>query len=202
MYKIRHIFAVILILKQKKMKKLFLTSVVLLSGLFASAQFIVTTELAKDDEDKYSVSSLTTNLGFGYEVMDKLTIGLSMKDATVDYAGTDSTWTLDTTGGNTIPTYDDGSYTEAVDDGTIVSDMQVFVRYAVSDNLFISVTTPMGSDDPNTSAQDLMRVGAGYSFDTGFNGIHVEASYSMLLKGGDDGADKKSKMNIGLSMKF
>ena len=80
--------------------------------------------------------------------------------------------------------------------------MQIFVRYAVSDNLFIAVTTPMGSDDASVSANDLMRIGAGYSFNTGFNGIHVEASYSMLLRGGEDGADKKSKMNIGLSMKF
>ena len=187
------------------MKKLFLTSVVLLSGLFASAQFLVTTELAKDDEDKYSLSSLTTNLGFGYEVMDKITIGLSMKDATVNTPATDAVLADSAHVANNGGLIGDtlSAATDEIEDGTVISDMQVFVRYAVSDNLFLQVTTPMGSDDPATSAQDLMRIGAGYAFDTGFNGIHVEASYSMLLRGSDGGdGDKKSKMNIGLSMKF
>ena len=79
------------------MKKLFLTTVVALFSFAASAQFLVATELSKTDDgeggESYSIEGLTNNMAFGYEVMDKITIGITMKDATTDHAGSDSTST-------------------------------------------------------------------------------------------------------------
>ena len=77
------------------MKKLFLTTLVALFSLGASAQFLVATELSKTDDgeggESYSIEGLTNNMSFGYEVMDKITIGITMKDATTDHVGSDST---------------------------------------------------------------------------------------------------------------
>ena len=63
-------------------------SVVILSGLYASAQFLVFTELQKDEEDKYSVNSLSENLSFGYAITDKIYVGASMKDAVANTPAT------------------------------------------------------------------------------------------------------------------
>ena len=190
------------------MKKLFLTTVVALFSLAASAQFLVATELTKTDDgeggESYSIEGLTNNMSFGYEVMDKITIGITMKDATMNtaaVAGSDSTFTVDTS--DMSSTYNEGSYVGAADeveDGTIVSDMQVFVRYAVSDEMFIQVTTPMDSDVEGVSSNDLMRIGAGYTFNV-WGDVNAEFNYSMRVNGGDDG-DRGGKMGIGLSMNF
>ena len=75
------------------MKKLFLTTVVALFSFAASAQFLVATELSKTDDgeggESYSIEGLTNNMSFGYEVMDKITIGITMKDATTNTAAVD-----------------------------------------------------------------------------------------------------------------
>ena len=55
------------------MKKLFLTAVVALTTLAASAQFMVVTTYDGDQEE--TMDMLTANLGVGYEVSDALTVG-------------------------------------------------------------------------------------------------------------------------------
>ena len=55
------------------MKKLFLTAVVALSTLAASAQFMVVTTYDGDQEE--NMDKLTAHMGIGYEVMDGITIG-------------------------------------------------------------------------------------------------------------------------------
>ena len=55
------------------MKKLFLTAVVALSTLAASAQFMVVTTYDGDQEE--TMDMLTANLGVGYEVSDAITVG-------------------------------------------------------------------------------------------------------------------------------
>ena len=89
------------------MKKLFLTTVVALFSFAASAQFLVATELSKTDDgeggESYSIEGLTNNMSFGYEVMDKITIGITMKDATTNtpaVAGVyaDSAWAANNIG--------------------------------------------------------------------------------------------------------
>ena len=57
------------------MKKLFLTAVVALFTLGASAQFMVTTVYDSDQEE--NADKITAKLGFGYMVNDALTVGLS-----------------------------------------------------------------------------------------------------------------------------
>ena len=81
------------------MKKLFLTTVVALFSFAASAQFLVATELSKTDDgeggESYSIEGLTNNMAFGYEVMDKITIGITMKDATTNTAAIDWSFAAD-----------------------------------------------------------------------------------------------------------
>ena len=56
------------------MKKLFLTAVVALSTLAASAQFMVVTTYDGDQEE--NMDKITANMGFGFTVMDGITIGV------------------------------------------------------------------------------------------------------------------------------
>ena len=56
------------------MKKLLLTCVVAFSTLLASAQFMVVTTY--DGDQTENIDKLTANLGFGYTVMDGITVGV------------------------------------------------------------------------------------------------------------------------------
>ena len=60
------------------MKKLFLTSAIALSTLFASAQnfMVVTTYNAPEDGESFEMSNLTDNMGIGYKLNDTWTVGL------------------------------------------------------------------------------------------------------------------------------
>ena len=60
------------------MKKLFLTSAIALSTLFASAQnfMVVTTYNAPEDGETFEMASLTDNMGIGYVLNDTWTVGL------------------------------------------------------------------------------------------------------------------------------
>ena len=65
------------------MKKLFLTSAIALSTLFASAQnFMVVSTYDGDQEE--TVDMLTQNLGFGYAVNETWTLGLIQNGEDVD----------------------------------------------------------------------------------------------------------------------
>ena len=67
------------------MKKLFLTAVVALATLAASAQFMVVTTYDGDQEE--SMDKLTANLGIGFAVSDAITVGAVRSK---DDAGDDS----------------------------------------------------------------------------------------------------------------
>ena len=65
------------------MKKLFLTTVVALSTLAASAQFMVVTTY--DGDQVEAMDKITANMGVGYMVSDAITIGgVRAKDAAGD----------------------------------------------------------------------------------------------------------------------
>jgi|TARA_B100001778_G_C18379096_1_gene534404 opacity protein-like surface antigen len=65
------------------MKKLFLTSAIALSTLFASAQnFLVVTTYDGDQEE--TVDQVTQNIGFGYAINDTWTLGLIQNGEDVD----------------------------------------------------------------------------------------------------------------------
>ena len=63
------------------MKKLFLTTIIGLTSLFASAQFMVLTTVNKVEatdsltKDSYNI---TDKLGVGYQVNDKMMVGVTM----------------------------------------------------------------------------------------------------------------------------
>ena len=67
------------------MKKLFLTAVVALSTLVASAQFMVVTTYDGDQEE--NADKITANLGLGYMVNDAFTVGLA-KGAAIEEIST------------------------------------------------------------------------------------------------------------------
>ena len=68
------------------MKKLFLTGVVALCTLVASAQFMVVTTYDGDQEE--NMDKITTNMGIGYMVNDDFTLGLAK--GAVDANGDDT----------------------------------------------------------------------------------------------------------------
>ena len=161
------------------MKKVLLTAAIIFSGLCVSAQnFLVTVGIEKDANDEYSGESLTNNLGFGYMINDNFMGGLTMTDATNDAVADDA-----------------GDIAN-----TIEADMQLFVRYYYNENLFLSVTTPWGTETEDVSAMDMMRLGAGYSVNV-CNNINVEAGYSMLTST-DANDDRKGEFKVGLSVSF
>jgi len=161
------------------MKKVLLTTAIILCGMCVSAQdFLVTVGIEKDANDEYSTESLTNNLGFGYGVTDKILVGLTMTDATND----------------SLP---DAAGTIA---STVEAEMQLFARYYHTENLFLSVTTPWGAETEGVSVGDMMRLGAGYSVNV-WNSVNVEAGYSMLMSA-DANDDRKGAFKLGLSMTF
>lgn len=172
-------------------------SVVILSGLYASAQFLVFTELQKDEEDKYSVNSLSENLSFGYAITDKIYVGASMKDAVANTPA-DSNGVIV---GGAVGGGDTTGYVAMSEDTWVINEMQFFARYYHTENLFLQLMTPYSTDDEGISATDLARVGAGYSFNI-WNNLNVEAGYSMLIKADPTNEDRKGKGTVGLSMTF
>ena len=56
------------------MKKLLLTGVFAFATMFASAQLMVVTTY--DDDQEESIDKITANMGIGYSINDKITIGL------------------------------------------------------------------------------------------------------------------------------
>ena len=161
------------------MKKVLLTAAIAFSTLFATAQdFLVTTTIEKDAEDKYSMESVTNNLAFGYMINENFMAGITMSDATTD--------SLAVEGADNVV--------------QVASEMQLFGRYYHSENLFAQLTTPWGSDVDGVSATDLMRLGVGYSVNV-WNALNVEASYSMSLQA-DVNDDRKGAFNVGLSYRF
>ena len=70
------------------MKKLLLVSVFALASIFASAQFTVLTTMSLPDEgEDFEVSSLTENLGVGYQIKEKLMIGAVKNGENYDLYG-------------------------------------------------------------------------------------------------------------------
>ncbi len=72
------------------MKKLLLTTVVSLSTLIASAQFMVVTTYDGDKEE--SMDKITANLGVGFMVNDAFTVGLAKGDVNAEGDDTYDLW--------------------------------------------------------------------------------------------------------------
>ncbi len=156
------------------MKKLFLTAVVALSTLAASAQFMVVTTYDGDQEE--TMDKLTANLGIGYQISDAITIGA------VRSQGSDAV-AEDTAAGT--PAVD------AVDDG-----YELFLRYNLNfmDGMYATLQAP------TEEASDNMKIGLGMSFSV-WNSLYLEPNYSMPVSE-DEAGEREGSFNIGIGYRF
>ena len=70
------------------MKKLFLTTVTACIGLFASAQFSVISSVnIPEDGEEWKLSSVTDNMGAGYQINDKMMAGVIKNGENYDVFG-------------------------------------------------------------------------------------------------------------------
>ena len=70
------------------MKKLFLTTVTACVGLFASAQFSVVSSInVPEDGEEWNISSITDNMGAGYQINDKMMAGIIKNGENYDLFG-------------------------------------------------------------------------------------------------------------------
>jgi len=70
------------------MKKIVLTTITALTCLFASAQFSIVSSInIPEDEQEWNMSSLTDNMGFGYQINDKMMAGVIKNGENYDVFG-------------------------------------------------------------------------------------------------------------------
>ena len=141
------------------MKKLFLTTVVALSALAASAQFMVVTTYDSDQEE--TMDQITANMGVGFMVSDNITLG---GVRALDAAGEDSyeifvRYNL---------TMMEGAYamiqmpTEDMSDNMKVG---LGMSFAVWNSLYLEPNYSMPvSEDGNGDREGEFNIGIGYRF--------------------------------------
>jgi len=70
------------------MKKMFLTMALAIVTMFASAQFMVVSDVSQPaDDEQWSMSNFTDNLGIGYQLNDMITLGMSKNGEEYDMWG-------------------------------------------------------------------------------------------------------------------
>ena len=137
------------------MKKLFLATVFVLTSIFASAQFTVVTTLNTPAEgESFEVSSITDNLGVGYQVSDKLMVGAVKNGENYDLFGRYNVGTVYLS-------------LQAPTDSTMTDNMNIGVGYSlcIYKNLYIepNYTMPM-SEDSEGNREGSFKLGVAYRF--------------------------------------
>tara|TARA_R100000687_G_C6341442_1_gene114421 strand:- start:154 stop:567 length:414 start_codon:yes stop_codon:yes gene_type:complete len=137
------------------MKKLFLATVFVLTSIFASAQFTVVTTLNTPAEgESFEVSSITDNLGVGYQVSDKLMVGAVKNGEDYDLFGRYNVGTVYLS-------------LQAPTDSTMTDNMNIGVGYSlcIYKNLYIepNYTMPM-SEDSEGNREGSFKLGVAYRF--------------------------------------
>ena len=158
------------------MKNLFLTAVLALSTLVASAQFMVVTTY--DGDQTENIDKLTANLGFGYQVMEGITVGV-VRSLGSDAVAGDSTST---------PAV---AAVDAVDDG-----YELFLRYDLGNYMEGAYATLQA---PTEDASDNMKIGVGFSFNA-WNSLYIEPNYTMPVSETD--GEREGSFNIGIGYRF
>lgn len=164
------------------MKKILFTLVFATAALFASAQFMVVTTINQPEgEEEWGMESFTDNLGIGFMVNDKFTVGAAKNGTTMDttFAEDGSVVMLDTA--TVSMTENDGGY-------------NIFLRYNYNENIYISL------DMPTEDATENMNLGVGYSFAI-WNDLYIEPNYKMPLKKDSDGK-REGNFNFGIAYRF
>ena len=160
------------------MKNLFLTAVLAMSTLVASAQFMVVTTYDGDQEE--TIDMLTANLGFGYQVMDGITVGI-VRSLGSDAVDGDSTAT---------PAI---AAVDAVDDG-----YELFLRYDLGNYMEGAYATLQA---PTEDMSDNMKIGVGFSFNV-WNALYLEPNYTMPVSEDEVTGDREGTFNIGMGYRF
>ena len=137
------------------MKKLFLATVFVLTSIFASAQFTVVTTLNTPAEgESFEVSSITDNLGVGYQVSDKLMVGAVKNGENYDLFGRYNVGTVYLS-------------LQAPTDSTMTDNMNIGVGYSlcIYKNLYIepNYTMPV-SEDSEGNREGSFKLGIAYRF--------------------------------------
>ena len=159
------------------MKNLFLTAVLALSTLAASAQFMVVTTYDADQTE--NIDKVTANMGFGYTVANGITVGV------VKSPGSDAV-VEDTLAIPAVVGVD------AVEDS-----WDLFLRYDLGtymDGAYVSIQAP------REDAADNMKVGLGMSFSI-WNSLYLEPSYMMPMKA-DENDKREGDFKIGIGYRF
>ena len=141
------------------MKKLFLTAVVALSTLAASAQFMVVTTY--DDNQAENIDKLTANLGFGYTVMDGITVGVVRA---TDASGDD---TFDVWGRYDLGNFMEGAYLSAQMPTENMADninLGLGMSFSVWNSLYLEPNYSMPLKETNGSRDGEFNIGIGYRF--------------------------------------
>jgi len=126
------------------MKKIFLTAVVSLSTLVASAQFMVVTTYDNDQDE--NMDKITTNMGIGFMVNDAITIGMAKGSADDDGGDTYDLWAR-----YNLSAIDGGylSLTMPSNDGSDNMEVGLGMAFNVWNGLYLepNYTMPTSKDD-------------------------------------------------------
>jgi len=133
------------------MKKMFLTMALALVTMLSSAQFMVVTNLTQPaDDEQWGVSNLTDNIGIGYQLNDKITIGTVRNGEDYDLWGRYKINFMYVS-------------IQAPTDSTATDNMSIGVGYSLRawDNLYIepNYSMPMRDNDGGT-----FKLGVAYRF--------------------------------------
>jgi hypothetical protein len=146
------------------MKNLFLTAVLAMSTLVASAQFMVVTTY--DGDQTETVDQLTAHMGVGYEVMDGITVGaVRTPESAVDAGDEGYEMFLRYDLGN----YMDGAYASLQAPTEDMSDnMKIGVGFSfnVWNALYLepNYTMPVSEDEVTGDREGTFNIGMGYRF--------------------------------------
>ncbi len=142
------------------MKKLFLTAVVALSTLVASAQFMVVTTYDNDQEE--NMDKITANMGIGFMVNDAITIGMAKGSAGAEGDDTYDFWAR-----YNLSAIDGGylSLTMPSNDGSDNMSVGLGMTFNVWNGLYLepNYTMPTSKDD-NGDREGSFNFGLSYRF--------------------------------------
>ena len=134
---------------------MFLTMALALATMFASAQFMVVTTIDQPAEgEKWEMSSITDNIGVGYQLNDKMTLGVVKNGDAMDLWGRyDISFAYLTM--------------QAPTDSTMMDNMNIGIGYSLKvwNEMYIepSYTMPMKANSEG-NREGKMRLGLAYRF--------------------------------------
>ena len=134
---------------------MFLTMALALATMFASAQFMVVTTIDQPAEgEKWEMSSITDNIGVGYQLNDKMTLGVVKNGDAMDLWGRyDISFAYLTM--------------QAPTDSTMMDNMNIGIGYSLKvwDALYVepSYSMPMKANSEG-NREGKLKVGIAYRF--------------------------------------